>query len=101
MKKNPRVATQRVFNKRKSPAPKNGDARFLLFHLNDIFAIQTRNVKQKFKTSGKIRRLSFMGKPIKKSRGYWIFRASITLKNGIKIFAKDYGKKAFRIWIAF
>lgn len=29
----------------------------------------------------------------------YIFRASITLKDGTKIYAKDYGKKAFRIWI--
>ena len=28
----------------------------------------------------------------------YIFRASIT-KNGVKIYAKDYGKKAFRIWV--
>lgn len=32
----------------------------------------------------------------KKSIGY-IFRTSITLKDGTKIYAKDYGKKAFRI----
>ncbi len=29
----------------------------------------------------------------------YIFRASITLKDGTKIYAKDYGKKAFRFWI--
>ncbi len=29
----------------------------------------------------------------------WIFRASITTKDGTKIYAKTYGKKAFRIWI--
>lgn len=29
----------------------------------------------------------------------YIFRASITTKDGIKIYAKDYGKRAFRIWI--
>lgn len=29
----------------------------------------------------------------------YIFRASITTKDGTKIFAKDYGKRAFRIWI--
>lgn len=29
----------------------------------------------------------------------FIFRASITLKDGTKIYARDYGKKAFRIWI--
>lgn len=29
----------------------------------------------------------------------YIFRASITTKDGTKIYAKDYGKKAFRIWI--
>ena len=29
----------------------------------------------------------------------YIFRASITTKDGRKIYAKDYGKKAFRIWI--
>lgn len=28
----------------------------------------------------------------------YIFRTSMTV-NGIKIYAKDYGKKAFRIWI--
>lgn len=28
----------------------------------------------------------------------YIFRASIT-KNGQKIYAKDYGKKAFRLWV--
>lgn len=30
----------------------------------------------------------------------YIFRASITTKDGTKIYAKDYGKKAFKIWIA-
>lgn len=29
----------------------------------------------------------------------YIFRASKTLKDGTKIFAKDYGKKAFPIWV--
>lgn len=29
----------------------------------------------------------------------YIFRASITTKDGIKKYARDYGKKAFRIWI--
>ena len=32
-------------------------------------------------------------------KGYYIFRASITLKDGTRIYAKDYGKKAFRIYI--
>lgn len=29
----------------------------------------------------------------------YILRASITLKDGTKIYARDYGKRAFRIWI--
>ena len=29
----------------------------------------------------------------------YIFRASITKKDGTKVYAKDYGKRAFRIWI--
>lgn len=29
----------------------------------------------------------------------YIFRASITTKDGTKIFARDYGKRAFKIWI--
>lgn len=29
----------------------------------------------------------------------YIFRASITTKDGTKIYAKDYGKRAFRIWV--
>nr|DAJ65089.1 MAG TPA: hypothetical protein [Caudoviricetes sp.] len=29
----------------------------------------------------------------------YIFRAYYTTKNGIKIYAKDYGKRAFRICI--
>lgn len=29
----------------------------------------------------------------------YIFRTSITMKDGTKIYAKDYGKKAFRIWV--
>lgn len=29
----------------------------------------------------------------------YIFRASITTKDGTKIYAKTYGKRAFRIWI--
>lgn len=31
--------------------------------------------------------------------GYYIFRASITTKDGVKIYAKDKGKKAFKIYI--
>lgn len=29
----------------------------------------------------------------------YIFRTSRTLKDGSKIYAKDYGKRAFRIWV--
>lgn len=29
----------------------------------------------------------------------YIFRSSVTLKDGTKIYAKDYGKKAFKIYI--
>lgn len=29
----------------------------------------------------------------------YIFRTSITTKDGTKLYAKDYGKRAFRIWI--
>lgn len=29
----------------------------------------------------------------------YIFRASITTKDGTKIYAKAYGKRAFRIWV--
>lgn len=29
----------------------------------------------------------------------YIFRSSITTKDGTKIYAKNYGKRAFRIWI--
>lgn len=29
----------------------------------------------------------------------YILRASRTTKNGGKIYAKDYGKRAFKIWI--
>jgi len=35
--------------------------------------------------------------PMKK--GHYIFRASKVLPDGTKIFARDYGKKAFKIWI--
>lgn len=29
----------------------------------------------------------------------YIFRAWITTKDGTKVYAKTYGKKAFRIWV--
>lgn len=29
----------------------------------------------------------------------WIFRTWVTTKSGERIYAKDYGKRAFRIWI--
>ena len=29
----------------------------------------------------------------------WIFRAGITRKDGTRDYAKDHGKRAFRIWI--
>ena len=35
-----------------------------------------------------------------KKNGYYIFRAWITLKDGTRIYAKNYGKRAFRIWIS-
>lgn len=32
-------------------------------------------------------------------KGYYILRASTTTKDGKKIYARDYGKRAFSIWI--
>lgn len=32
-------------------------------------------------------------------KGHYIFRAYITLKDGTRIYAKNYGKKAFRIFV--
>lgn len=29
----------------------------------------------------------------------YILRASTTTKDGVKIYARDYGKRAFRIWV--
>ncbi len=29
----------------------------------------------------------------------YIFRAWITTKDGARIYAKDYGKRAFKIWV--
>lgn len=29
----------------------------------------------------------------------WIFRAWTTTRDGERIYAKDYGKRAFRIWV--
>lgn len=29
----------------------------------------------------------------------YIFRAWITTKDGVRIYAKDYGKRAYKIWI--
>jgi len=29
----------------------------------------------------------------------WIFRAWTTTRDGMRIYARDYGKRAFRIWI--
>jgi len=34
-----------------------------------------------------------------KGKGYYIYRASKTV-NGVKIYARDYGKKAFKIWVS-
>lgn len=34
-----------------------------------------------------------------KSNGRWVYTAYITLKNGKRIYARQYGKKAFRIWV--
>ena len=31
--------------------------------------------------------------------GYYVYTTYITLKDGRRIYAKDYGLKAFRIWI--
>lgn len=29
----------------------------------------------------------------------WIYTAYITYKDGTRIYARDYGKRAFRIWV--
>ena len=34
-----------------------------------------------------------------RSKGMYIFTTKITKKDGTVIYAKDYGKKAFRIWV--
>jgi len=31
--------------------------------------------------------------------GYYIFTAYITMPDGTRKYARDYGKKAFRIWV--
>ncbi len=31
--------------------------------------------------------------------GYYIFTKFITLKDGTRIYAEQYGKRAFRIWV--
>lgn len=36
---------------------------------------------------------------LKGERRMYIFRASRTLKDGTKIYARDYGKRGFPIWI--
>lgn len=36
----------------------------------------------------------------KQLKGYYIFRASFVDKNGVKHYARDYGKRAFKIWIS-
>lgn len=35
----------------------------------------------------------------KKRKGYYIFRASMKTKSGEIIYARDYGLRAFKIWI--
>lgn len=50
---------------------------------------------KKWKSSGNIRRTSME----QSKDGYYIFRTWITSKDGERIYAKDHGKKAFRIWI--
>lgn len=40
-----------------------------------------------------------MAKENSNSKGHYIFRYSKTDKNGNRIYAKTYGKKAFKIWI--
>lgn len=32
--------------------------------------------------------------------GYYIFTKYITLKDGTRIYAEKYGKRAFRIWVS-
>lgn len=39
------------------------------------------------------------GKNKSSKKGYYILRAWITTKDGKKIYARDYGKRAFPIWI--
>lgn len=36
---------------------------------------------------------------VNQSQGHYIYRAWITDKNGNRIYAKAYNKKAFRIWV--
>jgi hypothetical protein len=35
----------------------------------------------------------------KRGKGNWIYRPWITTSNGRRIWAKWYGKRAFRIWV--
>ena len=30
----------------------------------------------------------------------WIFRTWTTTRDGVRIYAKDYGKRAFRLWVS-
>ena len=36
----------------------------------------------------------------KRKRGYYIFRTYYTNKNGERVYARDFGHKAWRFWIS-
>lgn len=41
-----------------------------------------------------------MAKKVQTDSGYFIFRASKLDKDGNRIYARSYGKRAFKIWIS-
>ena len=39
-------------------------------------------------------------KNVEEQSGHYIYRTFFTRKDGTRVYAKQYGKKAFRFWIA-
>ncbi len=68
--------------------------RIIVYHIRLLFAITFSEISEK-----NLKRRAFFVRNNSSKHGHFIFCAYRRLKDGTILYAKDYGLKAWRIWV--